>query len=307
MEIKNGKCSVCGKPFTDQDDVVVCPECGAPYHRACYEKEGKCVFSARHGTGFSYHEPVRANTVRCPNCGADNDLSALFCTNCGTPIKEPESYGQAAPPPPMYDDPLSGARMDGPYAAVPPMPASFDGIPTNEWAQYIGNSAQYYLFQFQRMDHLHRRTSFCWSALFVPPAYFLYRRMWGWGILATVLTVLLSVPGMLLMAADANVVLPVSTSLLETLSMVAFYLNWALSFVCGLYAFWLYRRHASRKLLRMREQAGGEEEYRAALARSSGPSAVAVGVLIAFLILLGFAFLQWVGLDALYASSVFMI
>ena len=43
MEIRSGKCSLCGKPFTDGDGVVVCPECGAPFHRACYEKKGKCV------------------------------------------------------------------------------------------------------------------------------------------------------------------------------------------------------------------------------------------------------------------------
>lgn len=306
MEIRSGKCSSCGKPFADGDDVVVCPECGAPYHRACYEKEGKCVYSARHGTGFAYQEPARANTVRCGNCGADNSVSALFCTNCGTPLHEPETNTQT-PPPPFYDDPLRGARASDPYASVPPLPASFDGISTDEWAQYIGNSAQYYLFQFQRMDHLHRRTSFCWSALLVPPAYFLYRRMWGWGILATVLTLLFSLPSMLLMAADANVALPVSVSLLETLSMAAFYLNWALSFVCGLYAFWLYRRHASKKLHRMREQADGEETYRTALARSSGPSVAAVAALIGLLFLVGFLFVQWVGFEALYASNMFMI
>ncbi len=27
------KCPVCGKAFTDEDDIVVCPKCGAPYHR----------------------------------------------------------------------------------------------------------------------------------------------------------------------------------------------------------------------------------------------------------------------------------
>ena len=29
------KCPVCQQPFTETDDIVVCPECGAPYHRAC--------------------------------------------------------------------------------------------------------------------------------------------------------------------------------------------------------------------------------------------------------------------------------
>ncbi len=33
-------CEGCGKPLTLQDDIVVCPDCGAPYHRTCYEKMG---------------------------------------------------------------------------------------------------------------------------------------------------------------------------------------------------------------------------------------------------------------------------
>ena len=28
-------CEGCGKPLTLQDDIVVCPDCGAPYHRVC--------------------------------------------------------------------------------------------------------------------------------------------------------------------------------------------------------------------------------------------------------------------------------
>ena len=31
----NEKCISCGKEFTKDDDVVVCPECGTPYHRGC--------------------------------------------------------------------------------------------------------------------------------------------------------------------------------------------------------------------------------------------------------------------------------
>ena len=31
-------CEGCAKPLTLKDDIVVCPDCGAPYHRDCYEK-----------------------------------------------------------------------------------------------------------------------------------------------------------------------------------------------------------------------------------------------------------------------------
>ena len=38
------------------DDIVVCPECGAPHHRECYEKEGHCHFADKHGADFSFEK-----------------------------------------------------------------------------------------------------------------------------------------------------------------------------------------------------------------------------------------------------------
>lgn len=36
-------CEGCGRPLALTDDIVVCPDCGAPYHRECYEKLGRCI------------------------------------------------------------------------------------------------------------------------------------------------------------------------------------------------------------------------------------------------------------------------
>ena len=33
IDYKNCKCTLCHKPLHEGDDMVVCPECGAPYHR----------------------------------------------------------------------------------------------------------------------------------------------------------------------------------------------------------------------------------------------------------------------------------
>ena len=43
-------CPVCKKPFTEGDDVVACPQCGLPHHRACWASEGKCHEFDKHGT-----------------------------------------------------------------------------------------------------------------------------------------------------------------------------------------------------------------------------------------------------------------
>ena len=42
MDFYKYKCPVCNKQFKESDDIVVCPDCGAPHHRECWEKEGKC-------------------------------------------------------------------------------------------------------------------------------------------------------------------------------------------------------------------------------------------------------------------------
>lgn len=58
-------CQVCKKPFVQGDDIVICPSCGAPYHRECYKKEGHCVYDAKHAQGFEYH-PAGASKPPSP-------------------------------------------------------------------------------------------------------------------------------------------------------------------------------------------------------------------------------------------------
>ena len=35
-------CPVCAKAFTADEDIVVCPQCGLPHHRACWKSVGQC-------------------------------------------------------------------------------------------------------------------------------------------------------------------------------------------------------------------------------------------------------------------------
>lgn len=141
------KCPVCQQPFTETDDIVVCPECGAPYHRACYQKQGGCVYAAKHGTGFEWKpdpaasqaaEAGRADSARysdpqlsCPVCGAPNPATGLFCENCGAPLRgmpdrRGQATGQTPPPyggfgggqvPPQYGP---GSGQQDPFAANEP-------------------------------------------------------------------------------------------------------------------------------------------------------------------------------------------
>lgn len=52
MDFYKYKCPVCNKQFKEGDDIVVCPECGTPHHRECYEQEEHCFYQDKHYTKF---------------------------------------------------------------------------------------------------------------------------------------------------------------------------------------------------------------------------------------------------------------
>lgn len=60
MRFENQICPVCEKKFIENDEIVVCPECGTPHHRSCYNSLGECKNKSLHKEGFSF-EPVKEN------------------------------------------------------------------------------------------------------------------------------------------------------------------------------------------------------------------------------------------------------
>ena len=96
MRYENTICDGCKKPFEENDDIVVCPVCGTPQHRECYEKNNCCVNEALHESGFSWHgdfsEPKKeinnekkpdAESLVCPTCGHINPPGTTVCEVCG--------------------------------------------------------------------------------------------------------------------------------------------------------------------------------------------------------------------------------
>ena len=101
MDFNGQKCPACGRSFDQDDDIVVCPVCGTPQHRSCWDERGECANAARHAEGYVWQpetpeysaEPHteeqtqdRQNTQICPVCGSENEPNSLSCTNCGAPL-----------------------------------------------------------------------------------------------------------------------------------------------------------------------------------------------------------------------------
>jgi len=111
MRYENEPCCGCGQALQPEiddcaaNDVVVCPDCGAPMHRRCWKETGACPHAARHGENFAWAptiappepEPGSAGAqaqegeqpgIICPTCGENCPPDALGCDNCGTDFEE---------------------------------------------------------------------------------------------------------------------------------------------------------------------------------------------------------------------------
>ena len=169
-------CEGCGEPLTLKDDIVVCPDCGAPYHRTCYEKLGRCIHSPAHAAGYEWHFPYQDAELRtCPSCGERTLRSEEICRCCGAALPpETEADEQLNDRKAAQDEQHGGFDYERFYRqyeqqTMDPLhrnlQAAFgkdeliDGIPSSDWMTYIGTAAPAYLNDYSRMQLQHTKIS----------------------------------------------------------------------------------------------------------------------------------------------------
>lgn len=328
MDYTGHACPRCNKPFTPADDIVVCPECGAPYHRSCYEAEGHCLFEGMHSPEFAWKPaPSEAAPVVCPRCGAGNAESAVFCNHCGARLQEPEDDGEegrggqgAENGPYDYSARYAeGQGADGPYGGMDeegffgPFGQLFTpgetlcGIPVQTWAAFLGASSPYYLLNFKRMELTGRRLSVSFSAFVLGPIYFFYRKMYKWGFVFAALSLLLDLPNLLaiLIESGSAVTGALTLASIEPLLNVAWVLSWVMMVVRSMVALWLYRDTALGRIQAIQQRWQDAGSQRAALNALGGTSigaAIAYGVISSLLLGLVVLRLAGPGLYSMYAS-----
>ena len=227
-------CPVCEQAFTDEDDIVVCPDCGTPYHRACWQKVGACMHKSEHAAGFEWQPEFgpeaekAAHEATCPNCGTHNQPGAAKCSHCGCPLPKdngprPDPKDEDAQVPIYARDPSTVHKPDDSRTTPGPRIDTYtaddnggicrreigpedtiDGIKAKDWAAYVGRSPMYYLMQFFRMSETKQKVTLSLSAFLFGPAYLFYRKMWKQGLLATLVMVVLSIPGFMSIIATFN-------------------------------------------------------------------------------------------------------
>ena len=189
LNIEGQKCVSCNAYLFEEDDVVYCPECGAPHHRECYNALNHCALEHLHGTENEYYvsknresntkentEPKTANSDEtiCGMCGKSYDKNLKNCPECNAPnvVKLGSGF--------VGFDFLGGVPSDTDIG---------EGITANEAKRFVSSNTHRFIPRFLEMKN-GRKTSWNWFALIFPNAWLLSRKMYKQGILVTVINII---------------------------------------------------------------------------------------------------------------------
>ena len=296
------QCMICRGTFTDVDDVVVCPDCGTPYHRACWQQAGRCVNEGLHHSGGSWAADQEKIRLRiggkvCPKCQFVNMPDAAACTNCGEPLREEDT-------PQQQDAPAQGFRVQLPdgqsiyfNSADPCCGMSPDddmaGERLGDVAGFVRSNTLYYIPLFKRFRDTGRKLSLNLSCVIFPHLYFAYRKMWPMALLTVLILNLCSVPSLMLgmlstlstpdlmeqlaslYGTDAAMFdglkdfLAANEQVFQSLYVPLFLVNVAVRLLLCIFGNHLYFRHVLRKVGRIRQTAP-TPATRQALLRAEG-------------------------------------
>ncbi len=213
------KCAVCKAYLFEDDDVVHCPECGAPHHRECYTSLGRCGLSEFHGTENEYKkqeessekEPTVENYVFCGMCGERYPADQKACPKCNTPSAM-QMGGRT------FSFDLTGG--------VPDDTDLGKGVTAGEAKQFVVGNTHRYIPKFLKFKQ-GRRASWNWLAFFTPCGWLLSRKMYLLGAIIGALEIALVMLGIpfsvalgQLDASEVNGMMQMSNFVFENISVI---------------------------------------------------------------------------------------
>lgn len=295
-------CPICNKPLENGQEIVVCPQCGAPYHKNCYLQSGHCIFTQLHESGQDWKpsktnaDEAHQNGISCPVCGANNPEMSLFCSSCGASLTA-KNQNQSVPPYNQAGAPFGGMPFGGmpfpgmgsPYCGVAP-DEKIDDIPAEEYAAAIGRNTQYFLPRFKAISASKAKT-INWSAFFFQGFYYLYRKMYLWGILLIIANLILNAPTMYMMYLTVSGVSVSASAAAQSLSIASdifWFVSLGLNIVVALFTNTLYKSHLKKLIAETKLKTTNKADLITVLNKKGS-----VNTKIIFLYLIGYVVLSF--------------
>ena len=241
IEFLGKHCPVCRGTFKENDNVVVCPVCGTPHHRDCYEKENKCGVEEYHAQGFEWNG---------------------YLPDEERPMENQEKAEETAE---VKIEPGDLEVVDF-FTAMNDTKKGEDGVSMKELTAYTSTSLYHYTTAFQLMRAFKRKAYFNICSGFFAPMFQFYRKMDLLGFLLIALTLLPS----LLAAVNENFFMN-NTAIVYVFRL----LNIAEQLLLCFFGDYLYYRHAVKQILKIRGSFSGDtasDEYYLTLNAAGKPS-----------------------------------
>lgn len=266
MSLKTEGCSCvrCKAYLFGEDDVVYCPECGAPHHRECFNSLGHCALEELHGTEMQYSRErvleafekeqekkekyeskaeYKKEHIICSKCGESYDGEFSRCPRCSFPNINKTSG-------------LNGFDFLG---GVPADYKLDENVTAEDAKRFVASNTHRYIPKFATIN-AKNKVSWNWMAFLFPCQWMFSRKMFKNGILLGLLALtvtLLSVPlNMLILNTGAgdsmnimNIVSALNSTLPETktvtiiLTLLGGALDIGIRLFAGLFGDYIYKNH----------------------------------------------------------------
>ena len=162
MDYKNEICNGCNQPINDNDDIVVCPVCGTPQHRSCWQENSDCVNSNLHDEGFTWKKSI-PDEPEIPK----------------EPSVEHQEESHTTQPPVFTQLAQEAQNLESAFLRDQAIykEEEIDGIKVTDAAYYLQSGAHRYIKRYRRK----KKVTWNWGAFFFSPAWFFYRKLYKFG------------------------------------------------------------------------------------------------------------------------------
>lgn len=290
-------CDYCKQPLTENDDIVVCPVCGTPQHRECWNSLGHCVNQEKHLENFDWYNQNGKNdegkNIVCPKCHKENDPDALFCSYCSSPLVDVnqgqnvngqnsrKDYNTGGTPP------FTGGFYNGQVFSTPEEvfgDEEINGVKSYKIAEFVRTNPFYYIRKFKALCSKGKKISTNWAACFLSYLWWFSRKNYLAGIVVALINMILSFllaplasefyniydqiysTGTISAEMSANL-----TPVLIKMSIVVL-IMFIVNFIISLFANKIYMNKVFGTLKTVDEQNMGKEERRYEMAKKGGLS-----------------------------------
>ena len=284
-------CAYCKAKLFSDDDVVYCPECGAPHHRECYNTLGHCALETLHGTENEYSrekeienkqkaEETRLKieaeqnskdtddssslpTTRCKMCGEEYEINHSNCPKCGAPN--------------FIRVNITGFDF---YGGVDAQTEIEDGITAKDAKNFVKSNSHRYIPKFARFKQ-GKKASWNWVAFFFPCCWMFSRKMYKGGFISGALLLMADIISIPAQQALINLgvfdnaasyvdvfkniydVTPDISLAVMIFSLLSSLLLLSVRIVCGVFGDYWYKNYTVASIKKIRNEShDAEADYR---------------------------------------------